>query len=275
MNEFLTADWVERVDRLALGLEPLDAGRGTRVAHPIRVVFREEALGLSRPRVAAHDSCLHALLYEPGVEGRVALRFFEEDRATSLSAAMAGGSQRYVPRLISFPILAPAAAEAVNYRNRVRRPRLFPGAAYDVASGATGVRSRVLRNTAPVRWARVVARVNGVVVGRAHCDHQGEFLLLIAPAAGPVGDLVDPVAVRVDVFAPAVAPEPNPPNLASLDPLWDLPEEAAAALDPNDPDNDPVSAGEALPAGFTATSGRNLNLRLGRIHSETIGFNVP
>lgn len=264
MNEFLAAEFVERVDRLALGLEPIDAERRNRIAHPIRVIFNEEALGLSRPRVDRHDSCLHALLYQNGVSGRVRLRFFENFR-------------RFVPRLISFPILTVQQAEALNYRNRVRRPLLFPGAAYDVASGSTGLRGRVERNGAPVRWARVVATLpgNGTVVGRAHGEDRGEFLLLIDSTASPVGDLLDPLTVRVDVFAPTVTPVPVPADLPSLDPMWDLPEESALALDPNDPETDPVSAGEVLPAGYTATTGRNVDLSLGRVQSETTPFTIP
>ena|GEM_PF-2591194 len=77
MNEFLSTSFAENVRRLALGLETLDAGRGTRVAHPIRVVFHEAINGLPRPSVDRHNSCLHALMYEPGVGDRVDLRFYE------------------------------------------------------------------------------------------------------------------------------------------------------------------------------------------------------
>lgn len=263
MNLFLTDDWLERVDRLALGLEPVDAGRGTRIAHPIQVLFNDEARGLTRPKVDRHDSCLHALLYQPGVTGRIPLRFIEANR-------------RFVPRLISYPILPIPQAEALSHRNRARRPVLFPGAAYDVTSGTTGIRGRVLRGGQPVRWARVVATmpITGFVAGRAHGDDRGEFLLLISPAAGPVGDLEEPLTVRVDVFGPAVPPVPNPVDLPSLDPLWDLPEEAAAALDPNDPALDPVSAAEVLPGGYTSTAGRDVDLSLGRIRSETTAFTI-
>lgn len=80
MNQFLESRFDESVLRLALGLEPIDAERGTRVAHPIRVVFDEEMEGLARPTVARHDSCLHALLYEPGLADRVRLRFFDDHR---------------------------------------------------------------------------------------------------------------------------------------------------------------------------------------------------
>jgi hypothetical protein len=266
MNKFIPNDWIETADRLALGLEPIDAGRRTRIAHPIRVKFDEEARGLVRPKVERHDSCLHVLLYQPGVpEGaRVKLRFLEQDR-------------RFVPRLISFPILNVTDAEEIDYRNRVRRPVLFPGAAYDPASGVTGLRGRVERGGMPLRWARVLATLpgNGTVVGRAHGDDRGEFLLLISPLASAVGDLVDPLPIRVDVFGPAVPPVPNPATLPVLDPYWDLPEEAAQVLDPTEPDSDAVSAGEVSPPGYSATMGRNIDLGLGRIQSEITAFTIP
>ncbi|MCP5109299.1 MAG: hypothetical protein GY953_00530, partial [bacterium] len=115
----------------------------------------------------------------------------------------------------------------------------------------------------------------GPVVGRAMVDDRGEFLLLIHSQISPVGDLVDPLGVRVDVFAPAAAPVPNPPELPQQDPLWDLPLETAAVLDPINPETDAVSAGEVMPADFTATVGRVLNIRLGRMHSEEQAFAIP
>jgi hypothetical protein len=275
MNEFLPTRFVENVRRLALGLEPIDAERGTRVAHPIRVTFAEEARGLTRPVVDRHDSCLHALLYTPGLAGRVRLRFIEEQ-------------QRFVPRLISYPILPVEEAEPLPDRRRVRRPRLFPGAAYDVSDAMTGVRGRVrravlrdglpvLRDGRPVleavRWARVVARVpgNGAIVGRAHGDQHGEFLLLISSRAGAVGDLVDPLPVRVDVFAlPRALAASTPPRWAAGDPWWDLPEEEA----PADPETDLVSSGEAPVDDYTATVGRTVMVSLGRIQSETTVFQI-
>lgn len=264
MNEFLGTRFVEGITRLALGLEPIDAERGTRVAHPIRVLFDEAARGLPRPPVERHDSCLHALRYTPGLAERVRLRFVEDER-------------RLVPRSISYPILSVAAAEAASHVMRVRRPRLFPGAAYDLGGGPTGLRGRVERGGRPLRWARVVATLpnTSTVVGRAHGDDRGEFLLLVAAAAGAVGDLADPLTLRVVVSGPAVAPVPSSPDLPGVDPLWDLPEEVASAIDPADPASDAVSAGTALPAGYTATATRDVAVRLGQVISDPLPFTIP
>lgn len=251
MNEFLPSRFAENVKRLAIGLEPIDAALRLRASYPIDITFDVAPLGLPRPTIDRHRTGLHVLLYGPQLTSPVDLRL--TDRA-----------RRCVPRRLRIPILANAAAEAAPAGRRVRRPVMFPGAAYDV-SDATGVRGRVVRGGQVMRWARVVARLpgGGPVVGRAHGDDRGEFLLLIGAEAGPIGDLNPPLQVEVTVFGPAAPPLPPAPDHPTIDPLWDLPLEQAAS--PGDPD--PVSAGEAQPANYTASIMLPLNLAFGRILS--------
>jgi hypothetical protein len=264
MNQFTDSRYVEAVKRLALGLEPLDAAMGGRVAFPLNVILPEKLQGLPRPDVDRHSSCLHVLLYQPGVKDKVNLRFFERAR-------------RFVPRQIQYPILTIVQAEALDYRNRVRRPAMFPGAAYDAVSLSTGIRGRVERAGKPIRWARIEARLSaaGDVIARAQGDDRGEFFLLLTPAASPAHDLTDPVPVFISVFGPAVDPVPSSVNLPSLDPFWDLPTEVAAVLNPVHPDIDTISAGTDLPTGFTAKVSRTVNVPLGMIFSETTSFVIP
>jgi hypothetical protein len=264
MNLFVEPRYIEALHRLALGLEPLDAMQGGRIAHPIQVIIPEKLQGLPRPDVERHDSCLHVLRYQPGVNDKVNLRFFEDAR-------------RFVPRQIQYPILTIVQADALNYKNRVRRPVLFPGAAYDSVSLSTGIRGRVERNGKPLRWVRVEARLvlNGTVIGRAQGDDRGEFYLLLSSAASPAHDLTDPVKVLVEVFGPTVDPVPANPNLPSLDKFWDLPTEVAAVLDPVNPDDDSVSAGTVLPAGFSSLASKSLDVPLGTILSQTTTFVIP
>jgi hypothetical protein len=267
MNEFLASRFVENVQRLALGLEPLDAGRRTRVAHPFRVTFDQAALGLPRPPVERHNSCLHALRYHPGLTGPVDLRFFD---AAAFRYDPRYDRRRFVPRRLRIPLLAEAAADSSPYTYRVRRPALFPGAAYAVSESATGLRGRVVRNGLPMRWARVVAAApdGGAVVGRAHSDDRGEFLLLLDSGAISVGELVDPLPVRVTVFGPGAVPVPGSPDLPERDPLWDLPLEVVPAPGAADP----VSAGEVLPAGYTASTDRVVNFPLGVLRGGVANF---
>lgn len=288
MNEFLPSRFVENVRHLALGLEPIDAERGTRIAHPMRVVFDEEMEGLRRPEVTRHDSCRHVLLYSPGLADQVQLRFFEDDRqfvprvvprrfAGDWGSQIRGGTRRFVPRRIRFPILTQSDAEQGSHELRVRRPFMFPGAAYDVAAGMTGLRGRVERDGLVVRWARITATLldGETLVGRAHGDDRGEFLLVVSTAAGAIGELADPLTVRIRVSAPATNPLPVDADEPIRDPLWDLPVEVAAALDPGNPELDDVSRGMALPSGYTATVIREVDLRLGRIESATTAISFP
>ena len=257
MNEFLDNRFAENVQRLALGLEPLDSERRTRIAHAIEITLDAAPPGPARPVIERHSSCLHALRFQPGVKNKVNLRLFDSAR-------------RFVPRRLSVPLLTQPQAEAVDYTNRVRRPVLFPGAAYDVSETATGLRGRVIRNGKVMRWARVEARlpISGVLVGRAHGDDRGEFLLLIGSGAIPVGALVNPLPIVVRVFGPDVIPVPPTPDLPALDPLWDLPLEKPPA--PGAADT--VSSGEDLPDNYTASVTRTVNFVLGRLRSQEPDF---
>jgi len=273
MNLFTPTRFVETITRLALGVEPVDALEGGTTAHPVRVFNPAVLRGLARPAVERHDSGRHALLYQRGVETEVVLRVAEPTRT------LAGGgvlyARRYVPRQFRFPVPTAEEADALTFRVRVRRPALFPGAAYEAPSMATGIRGRVERNGAAARWCRVEARAGTTLVGRGHSDDRGEFLLVLGAAANAGSELAERVSIRVDVFAPAAAPVPETPELPGLDPFWDLPVENASPLDPDDPGADPVSAGEVLPTGFTATTGRTVEVPLGTLHSEAEPFAIP
>jgi hypothetical protein len=269
VNEFLPARFAERVERLVLGIEPTDVQRGTRVAHPLDVVLDhrsfapvrrtwatalglDDAIGMRTP-VPRHRSCRHSLVFPPAYDSPIAIRLFD-------------GTRRLVARRISYAV--PAQVAAASPPVRVRRPALFPGAAYDVAHTATGIRGRVTWkqsavNEVPARWVRVEARIGTRVVGRAHGDDRGEFLLLLRNDAAGLGDLPSPLVAQVTVFGPA-APLPVAPD----DPLSDLPLETVAA------DPDEVSAGEKLPPGYasTAASTRAVTFELGRLLTNVDKF---
>jgi hypothetical protein len=267
MNQFLPERFVENVQRLALGLVPIDAERRTRVVHPFRITFDQTARGLRRPPVERHASCLHVLRYHPGLTGPVDLRLFDSRRPLYHPDH---DRRRFVPRRLRIPILTEAAADNQPYTFRVRQLGLFPGAAYDVSESATGLRGRVLRGGQPMRWAWVVATIpnRNVVVGRTQGDDHGEFLLLIGAAGLPPGDLVDPLAIQVTVFGPNPVPVPAFPELPALDPLWDLPLEQASAPGIADP----VSAGTHLPPDYTAAASQIVDFQLGVLRSGVPAF---
>jgi hypothetical protein len=269
MNQFLPSQFSEHVERLALGLEPIDAGRLTRIGSPFRVTFDAAPFGLPRPPIERHDSCLYVLRYAPTLTGPVDLRFFD---AIQFLYRPEHDQRRFVPRRLRIPLLPAATADALPYTHRVRRPLLFPGAAYESCATATGLRGRVERNHMPVRWARIEAKLPGstLVVGRAHGDDRGEFLLLIRSEASSIGELINPLPVDVTVFAPTIIPVPSTPDLPLRDPLWDLPIEETPA--PGMPDL--VATGESLPTGYAAKVTTTVNVILGKLRSDIAVFDV-
>ena len=258
MNEFLPEKFSENISRLALGLLPIDAELGTILAHPVRITFDGVPAGLNRPPVVRHNSCRHALLFDPSFTDQVDLRILDKTR-------------RVTPRRLRIPLRPLPQADAKPYTDRVRRLVLFPGAAYDVASLATALRGRVLRGGAPMRWARVVAVTPGSndVVARAHGDDRGEFLMLLGSGAAPVTDTDTVLNFEVQIWGPQNVPVPATPDLPKKDALWDLPLEkplSLGGLDPVDAD-DPMFAGLTMPDTYVLLTSAIVGFQLGRVVS--------
>ncbi len=135
---------------------------------------------------------------------------------------------------------------------------------------ATGVRGRVRRDGAPMRWARVEARLGpvGDVVGRAHGDDRGEFLLLLGTNPANLGTLELILTLRVIVHGPDPKPQAGAGDAA--DPLWDLPLEEvpspAAAAD--------VLIGKDPPPTYDpgVVDSRDIDFTLGRLVSVAEPF---
>lgn len=293
VNHYVPDVYDERVHRLALGLEPMDAATQLPAAPVVRVQVEDVPQPHFRrpqprgrclyddglPPIDRHPSGRFAVLYSDEPRDPVTVRAFDCERW-------------YVPRRLRMPILtvpqliahenAASSYTATDimlppqppFENRIRRPVLFPGAAYRTDSGATGLRGRVFRVDQPVRWARIEARDpgNGAVLGRAHGDDRGEFLLIIGSVATPgnVASLVDPVPVRIRIAAPTLAPVPDPSTAA--DPLWDLQVEETPEIG----EADPVSSGDVLPNGyqFFPAATRVEALPAGRITSRVVPFRI-
>ena len=272
MNQFLPSRYVEIVERLALGIEPTDAQSARPLGHDLQIVHDATVLGLLRPPIERHNSNRYALRYLPGVRTPVDLRFFDLSLPVYQSQY---DRRRVVPRRLSIPIMTLADVETAeqdeadlanktikDFRRRIRRPGFFPGAAYNFNATATGLRGRVIRNGQPMRWARVVATLTGssVVVGRAHGDDRGEFLLLINAKVTTGSATPKPLNIDVAVLGPASAPVPVPANLPEIDPLWDLPLEPLA----NPGLADPVGAGEQNPTNYTKVTTRTVTFTVGK-----------
>ena len=287
MNEFLSSRYQEFIERLALGIEPMDALQRRPLSYALRVEHDRTHLGIRRPPVEHHSSNRYALRYQPALPTTVDLRFFDlNDRFYRPEK----DRRRIVPRRLRVPILTRAQVEtleeneaqaanknAKDFKRRIRRPVFFPGAAYDFSATSTGLRGRVTRGGQPMRWARIVAKLatTPLVVGRAHGDDRGEFLLLINSAVTPGSALPKPLNIEVTVFGPDTPPAPSSPDLPALDPLWDLPLEFLAA--PGDPD--PVATGEEVPSqppaqNYIASFTRTMEFTLGKCLSGAEDFEI-
>ena len=231
-NALLSSRYTESVQQLALGIEPVDALRAQRMAHPISVALEAPPPGLRAARLMRHASGLFVLLHGNGQAADLVLRLFDSPshgRDDGLYDP-ARNRRRCVPRRLSVAIAAATAAESQPLQRRTRRVALLAGAAYD-AVPASGLRGRVLRGGVPVRWARIEARRAGsaITVGRAHGDERGEFLLLLDAAAAPMSVLATPFDIELHIWLPQPSlPLPTPAQQAA-DPLWDLPVEPLSA----------------------------------------------
>jgi hypothetical protein len=192
------------------------------------------------------------------------------------------GRRHYVPRRLEIPFidLADVIAEERSGTAPAARGRVlgvFPGAAYPMEGGSTGIRGRAVdADGAPVRWCRAEARhdVRGSRLGYAHGDDRGEFLLLLGT---PATALDQPGAVsfnvRVVVSARPVGAPPPPPLTAdpTTDPLGDLLPEVLPS--PGAPDN--VAPGSNTPPSYTRTASALVPCELGRVVSPAEPFVLP
>lgn len=247
--------------RLALAVECVDGVTGQLVSTPVRV-GREVPPRLRSGRPEPSWPCLD-------LEGAGSARFLLRHGPTLpnvVTLRLADPTRRYVARTVRIPLWTLAEVAAVDLTDattvpvlsRLLRPWLLPGSAYAFPLGTTGVRSRVVRAGKPVRWPRVIARqVTAAppfpVVGWAHGDERGEFLLHVeASAVVPPPKQLD-LQLRVSAPDPAGAIEPDPD-----DPQADLVrEDVARSVTPpaaGDLDND-LLRGRLTPQGYLPSAG--------------------
>jgi hypothetical protein len=258
MNTYLPVQWAERVFRLRLGIDPVDALEPAhRPGRTVSVLL--ERVPLPHPVPARPDDTIGLPALRRSPTGRFALRFGSAvtDTAPLIPIRIVDPTGQYVPRRLSVPAPALAAVLAADDRPakpvRTHRPVLFPGRMRAFAPGTTAMLGRVVRDGRAVPWARIEAGLagGGPVRWRAHADHRGEFVLVVGPLPLPIAtSRAETVDVDVAVFARDLPPDTDPvdsPSRSRADPLWLLPVEPVAALEAGDP----VEAGLRLPAGYT------------------------
>jgi hypothetical protein len=284
LNEVLPDGWVEQVRRLAVAVQVVDAVRNRPAEGPLRLADEDVPEPHPGPPGAGGTGRYDVGIGLPAVPGRRARFAVRHPVGSPLRLRLYDEHRRFVPRRLTVPVptladvrAAEAAVQAPPWGflpSRTRRVVLHPGAAYDAPAGASGLRGRVRRaDGTPARWARVQVRhaTREVVLGTAHADDRGEFLLVLgSPADRLALPRTSEFPVRVTVSAHPAPPLATPAG-ATADPLWDLPVEVLPPL--GAPDD--VSPGTADPPGYSATTTRTDACRLGRLVSPDAPYLLP
>lgn len=275
--------------RLALGLECLDAMTGVRINTPLSAeVLKVGPLEFGQFMTAkggglqmVHYAQRLKKYYQHCIANNYAHAL--ETRLSCVRLAPTFEDKRsYVPRRLRITLKTDANQQPAPTPENIRRPWLWPGAAYPVPGNATGVRGRAAKGSdaksaVPLRWVRVLASIpaseadlaKATIVGQAHGDDRGEFLLLIEPKAIPTTTITGPLKVRLTLYLPPVLPPPD----ADTDPLWDVPLE-----DVGDAPDSALLQGKAIPPGFAEPVGsaKQRDLTLGQVLSgDDFLFLVP
>lgn len=253
---------VDVLHRLALGVEPRDGltGRPAVGAH----VVQETVRGALRLDEVTDSRFL--LSYGPTV-GPPARFPDQPPRVTILLEAVGG---RWVPRRFAVTLHRLADVVAVDVggahpflpaTERLLRPWLMPGRGYPVPRGTTGLRVRIVRDGAPVRWARLeVFAGRGTQIGRGHAD-AGGWVLVVLPTNATTHPPKTRQQEHFQVVLRISGPDPAPPDVHG-ESLIDLPAEPVALPRPID---DPVARGATLPAGFRTAPDRAEHLVVGAV----------
>lgn len=171
----------------------------------------------------------------------------------------------YVPRRLRMGLVLNGSEPAATPQN-MRVPWLWPGAAYPFPQTSTLIRGRVRRGASlttsqPLLWARLFATVPETelvfnpasIVGTAHGDDRGEFVMALDARAVSGAALKNPVLVRLWAFAP---PPGLPVNAA--DSFQGLPIENTGTAITSD-----ILRGRSVPPAWTVQQSKILDLRLG------------
>ncbi|MFH8251265.1 hypothetical protein ACH3VR_12915 [Microbacterium sp. B2969] len=201
--------------RLALGVVLKDAMTDRIAVGPLRVGWEAEGHLLPRRSLPGWP-CVD---FEPVGTGRFRLRVTPR-RPALITVRIDDPSRRYVPRRLTIPLWThdeltdPSPANQIAVRSRTVQVWLWPGAAYPFSSGTTFLRARVARLGRGVPWSRIVAISSiGTVLGRAHGDDRGEFVLPLADTAQ--NPLQSSVTVRLLVRGPNGPAELPPPEVVA------------------------------------------------------------
>jgi hypothetical protein len=277
--------------RLALAVTPVDAVTGEPVGPGLRVgreTVRSVDYALRAGRAGNHIDPTEPL------GGPYDVGFVLSHRTTESATAVIridDRRRRYVPRRIEITLWTLAQVEAsdtlvdpktgvvtlphgpfVSATSRRTAPWLLPGPAYPAPATCTAVRTRIVRNGEPVRWARVEAfTAAGRRIGWAHGDEHGDVLLLAVesatfPAPGTTATM--PLALRVHHPDPTAPADPAvDAQLAAGDGLADLTVEPLARTPISPPPGPPADdvTGLGRPIGYVTAPDQVRVVDVGRV----------
>lgn len=248
---------------LLLGLELRDATTGGTALPPIVATLESVGhydLGIM---LEAHGASRHALRYAGLARARLSA-LVKAHADTSAVVLIDCPSRQHVPRRVRFTLaLDGNAPKLAPPRSNARTAWLWPGAAYTMPATSTLLRGRVvegpdLDHAAPVPWARVFTTIpvaqtkfeQATVVGSAHADDRGEYVLAITQAAFAGAALPATVDVRLWAYRSSLV---GPPSAGKK--FDGLGAEDAGADVFND-----VLRGDVVPAGYTLSKDMKLTL---------------
>jgi hypothetical protein len=294
----LPSRYVSHVDRLLLGIQPIDGVRDQPLTHCMEIVVEPRKpliepltslqqrwlTGLADSRKPLSDTWPRASRH---VSGRHAVTY-EAKRGAHLDIRILDRSQRIVPRRIRVPLVDLGTPESLDVLDalpasrRSRFPSLLPGAAYDITERVTGLRGRVVVSDGgtppkriPVRWPRVLARLasGGAPLAWAHGDQFGEFVLILPPEAIAMPAVVIPrtLELLITAFGRRGIPAGAPPALVrKADPFWDLPLEEIGPPSVA-PAVDATARGRAIPADYDGSDSQNITFS----YTQFISSGIP
>lgn len=246
--------------RLALGVTCVDAIRRNGATGSLSTTLERIGAAPLRQAFDRHRDDRFALRYAGRIKQRIDKAVLDAT-PVSLHITVDAAARTYVSRRLQLTLVLQDDVPAPTPAN-TRALWVWPGAAYPFPATATLLRGSVNRGGGPVRWSRVFATTPATetdfalatIVGCAHGDERGEFVLALGSNAVSGAALVNPVQVRLWAFTAPVAPQ-DPPL-----------EDAGVALD------SAILRGAAVPPTYTEQQSMTVALRLGEAHGASFSF---
>lgn len=296
---------VHAMHRLVLGARPFDAATGLPLARPVHVAeelpFAELGTERRRPRnptapptnlrpFESAGTARFKLRLGPRVRRTFTVRVFDQDRHivprrfdVEVWGVPVPGQPLPAAEDLAAADQVPPTAPFIPIASRLLQVWMYPGSAH-VLAGVTGIRGRVEHAGRPLRWVRVEAVRRGTnrIVGRAHGDERGEFVLVVRQPSlvWPLSSSTFDVELVIHASPGALnAPTDVELEARRRDQLSDLIVETVPRTSVNhaagELDN-PQLRGDAVPATYVQSPNRPVEtLHVGQLATVPTPYIVP